>query len=419
MFASARFVHAKYALFLPLVSAASLSAFVTLSWPWLVVTGHTPIPFMSDTSATYGVFAVSPKTGLFDVVKITGEFPHARYVSFMVYGGSRSEPFSTLTDYELIPDPGNVNPFLPGEDRAATNRQYTIYAIWEGSGLDPGAYTNVLTVPASEDFINIMMRVYRPDDGLDELGGVPLPRVEIARAAGPVKVPRYGLASDWGDLLQMFGVVRYQEAESYRRMHDETAIEFYHLSREGGLPNADAPYLDAALGATGFGRDAKLAVMRFRPPTFEDRHDKNTTITGTRDVRYYSFCTSDVATGFNSRCISDNELKVDEDGMVTLVVYPSVLEDRVKRSGLNRLLRGHSETASLTYRQLLPDEYFVGSARNVPVLPSPLQDDVDLSYYQASAFIGEYAPTGVYYTGREFEAWLQKRRAHSKQPWRR
>ena len=144
-----------------------VSVFITLWWPWLVVTGRTQIPFQSDTNTTYGVFCFSPKTGSFDVIKMTGEFPHARYVSFMVYGGSRSEPFDVLSDYALKPDPGNVNPFTPHQDRAAANRRYTIYAIREGSGIDRSGFDNVVMIPASEDFINIMMRIYRPDDGVD------------------------------------------------------------------------------------------------------------------------------------------------------------------------------------------------------------------------------------------------------------
>jgi hypothetical protein len=401
--------YATYAGFLPLAGAPLLSAFVTLWWPWLLVTGHTQIPFMSDTNAAYGVFCFSPKTGAFDVFQITGEFPHARYVSFMVYGGSRSQPFAALADYAIKPDPGSVNPFLPQEDRTAPNRSYTIYAIREGSGIDPSAYDNVLMIPKSETFINLMMRVYRPDDGLDVLGGVPLPTVAVGRASGAVAPPWYGLASDIGALFKMFLGVHYQEAQSYARLHDDNTIHFYRLSREGGLPNVDIPYLDTALGGTESGSNATLAVLKFRAPTFENTDGGGGTLDGHKNVRYYSFCTSDVATGFNSQCISDSDLKVDEDGTVTLVVYPPVLEDRVKRSGLNRLIRGYSETTSLTYRQLLPAADFAGAASNVPRLPLPLSPDINLDDYKASVFIGDYSPTGTYYTGGEFEAWLHSR----------
>lgn len=413
MFRSRAPTRALFSLALPLAGAPIAMAFVTLWWPWLVVTGKTQIPFMSDTNVTYGVFCFTPRTGSFDIVKITGEFPHARYVSFMVYGGSRSQPFDALPDVDMTPDAGHINPFLPGADRSAPNRRYTVYAIKEGSGIDPSRYENALVIPASETFINLMMRIYRPDDGLDVYGGVPLPTVEVGKAGGAVGVPGYSLFSDLGALLKMFLFLRYREQEIFSRIHDDAAIEFYRLTREGGLPNADAPYLDTALGATTPDGDAKLAVLTFRPPTFERTQTSQDQLTGTTDVRYYSFCTSDIATGFNSQCISDSELTPNADGTVTLVVYPPVLEGLVKRTRVNRLVRGYSATTSLTYRQLLPVRDFAGSARHVPPLPFPLGDDIDLAAYTASNHIGDYAPTGFYLTGREFLAWVRRHRTGS------
>ena len=395
-----------------------LSAFATLCFPWLVVTGKTQIPFMSDTNVTYGVFCFSPKTGSFDIIKITGEFPHARYVSFMVYGGSRSQPFDAISDHELKPDPGSVNPFLPHADPGAVNRRYTIYAIKEGSGIDPSGYDNVLMIPASETFINLMMRIYRPNDGLDEFAGVPLPNVEVASGSGPVMLPGYSLFSDLGALLKMFLGVHYKEAESYGLLHDDTVVDFYHFSREGGLPNADVPYLDTALGATEAGPNAKLAILTFRPPTFENTNNGRRRLTGTKDVRYYSFCTSDVATGYNSQCISDSELKVDRDGLVRLAVYPPDLKERVQRSGVNGLIRGYTATTSLTYRQLLAADGFAGSAAIVPKLPLPLVPGVDLGYYKAANYIGDYSPTGTYYTAGEFDAWVRHYRRRFEGPGR-
>jgi hypothetical protein len=412
MFTSRNADHRRYASFAALAGAPALSAFVLLWWPWLVLTGTAQLPFLTDTNVTYSAFCLTPKTGQFDIIKITGQFPHARYFSFMVYGGSRSQPFDALTDYAMKPDPGSINPFVPfpsPADPTAVHRSYTVYAIMEGSGIDPSSYDNVLIIPRSEDFINILMRIYRPDDGLDYLAGVPLPTVEVGRASGPVRVPGYGLGSDVFALIKMFFGVHYQVAEIYDRLHDDSAIEFYHLSREGGLPNTDVPYLDTALGATESGSDARLAVLRFRPPTFDDTHAGRGTATGTNNVRYYSFCTSDIATGYNNQCVSDTELKIDADGLVTLVVYPPVLEERVKRSGLNHLVRGYSATTSLTYRQLLPASDFAGAASRVPLVPVPLGPDVNVRYYAASGYIGDYAPTGTYYTGGEFEAWLHRR----------
>jgi hypothetical protein len=69
----------------------------------------------------------------------------------------------------------------------------------------------------------------------------------------------------------------------------------------------------------------------------------------------------------------------------------------------------------LTYRQLLPAPDFAGAAANVPLVPIPLAPEINVRYYAASGYIGDYAPTGTYYTGEEFDAWLNSR-ARLKKP---
>lgn len=67
---------------------------------------------------------------------LTAEFPHARFMSFEnSQPPIPSQPTGTtgsggpevpITDADILPDPGSVNPFMAGADRTATNRNYTV-----------------------------------------------------------------------------------------------------------------------------------------------------------------------------------------------------------------------------------------------------------------------------------------------------
>src|SRR5215210_4409790 len=49
-------------------------------------------------------------------IRIDGIFPYARYTSWNVYDPIL-RPFAKKSDFELAPDAGSANPFLPGDDR--------------------------------------------------------------------------------------------------------------------------------------------------------------------------------------------------------------------------------------------------------------------------------------------------------------
>src|SRR3954452_11775409 len=59
-------------------------------------------------------------------IRITGRFPHARYMSFNVYDNAQ-RPLDALADVEITPDPGSVNPFAVGASRGAASRSYTAF----------------------------------------------------------------------------------------------------------------------------------------------------------------------------------------------------------------------------------------------------------------------------------------------------
>ena len=67
---------------------------------------------------------------------LKGRFPHCRYTEFALYRpdplGSFTATSEALTDDQIEPDEGSVNPFVPGNPRLAENRDYTIRIVAEG-----------------------------------------------------------------------------------------------------------------------------------------------------------------------------------------------------------------------------------------------------------------------------------------------
>src|SRR5262245_44636697 len=61
-------------------------------------------------------------------VEITGNFPHARYMSLQTYT-STLQTISNLHDEQIEPDEGSNNPFKPGADRTTENRSYTVHVL--------------------------------------------------------------------------------------------------------------------------------------------------------------------------------------------------------------------------------------------------------------------------------------------------
>src|SRR5450755_2904248 len=120
-------------------------------WP----DSHTDYPATSD---------VIPPGGR---IVLHGRFPHARFFSLTsssLLGVIRSY----LYDDMIKPDPGSINPFVPGANRRATHRNYTVTVIDQA---DPGPghrkpnvrYGGVAGQAPGTGPMGIIERVYLPD----------------------------------------------------------------------------------------------------------------------------------------------------------------------------------------------------------------------------------------------------------------
>src|SRR4051794_29862559 len=141
------------------------------------------IAYPDDSAAYYsGAYQLVPGTR----IRIHGRFPHARYMSFNVYDAAQ-RPLDGLADVAIKPDPGSTNPFERGAERTFERRDYTVFI---DTGPKPAQrapntiYTGTGQNGAPNTSGTFIYRIYIPDKGLDDTGGVGLPTVTVEPADG-------------------------------------------------------------------------------------------------------------------------------------------------------------------------------------------------------------------------------------------
>ena len=374
-----------------------------------------------DTNAVYwgGTYAALPGTR----IRIEGQYPYSRYMSWNVYD-SAARPIDALSDFELLPDPGSSNPFLPGADRTATQRSYTAFIQVGPAPAQPAPNTLYTGDSRGGTFL---YRVYVPDSGRDAKGGVPLPRVTLEYTDGggtPLTVDQCRelqapYAQPLNDLIAGSSGVpdptddgqgfpgrnppNWRLFENFCgaavdiMLDNETGEPFHPgaSSRCGDGPgffsNRDIAYVFAPT-SRGFG---ELLVLRGRAPTFADTRPGPAVMPSGQQLRYWSFCQYEPATQRVIDCRSDDRVAVGADGRYTVVV--STADQRPANArpecGVTWLPWGPQTQGLLIYRHMLPDPSFAQAIQNVP---EPGAE---------AATMGDYYPSGEYLAGpKDFKA---------------
>lgn len=318
-----------------------------------------------DTNAVYwgGTYAAVPGTR----IRIEGDFPHARYMSWNVYD-SAGRPTAALADFQLAPDPDRgYTAFIEPGERPAQPAPNTLYTGSSSGG-------------------TFLYRVYVPKRGNDEKGGVPLPRVTLEGPAGGGGVPGLDACRElqapyaW----QLNGLIEQSAAapdptsdgEGFpgrRRprwrlftnfcasavdvMTDNEQGERFHpdaTERCGDGPgffsNRDIAYVFAPI-SRGFG---EVLVIRGRAPM-------------RRALRYWSFCQYEPATQRVIACRRDTRVKVGRRGFYKIVISTADARPRNARPacGVTWMPWGPQTQGLLIYRHMLPKPSFRQAIQNV------------------------------------------------------
>jgi hypothetical protein len=164
-----------------------------------------PMPsafWLGDPAASYPTIAGRYNLpGYRDVAyKITGQFPHATTMVFSSYDDVFLVPSAAYTrnDNQIVPDPGSVNPFVPGNLVDAPNRNYTMW-IWPDSiPVPPGLKNVVLYATQPVDprdrtaRFSVTLRFYKMQPGYSALAairGTVIHAVSALNPSRPVRCP--------------------------------------------------------------------------------------------------------------------------------------------------------------------------------------------------------------------------------------
>lgn len=336
----------------------------------------------------------NPQVGL----RIMGEYGYARYMSYNLYRAVKGTSLNALTDVEIEPLPGNVNPFVARNPADAANRKYVVHVFCkDNSSRETRELSNALTFHTRNDvtLLLVILRYYLPKDG-DDTAKVRLPRIEAfdTKDSQRVELPPSVAIAKMPALL-------YRERLSpiFQTIVDNT-LRFYHVEGSGQYNNADNLYLMNAVQK----RHDEVLLLKFRPPTY----GHNNLQYPKADVRYWSFnqgnANSSTPTG-----MADQEFQKAKDGLVYIAIGDHSIKHWALQGGYNFMRwEAKSRKAVVLYRNLVTNPNFKGSINNVKVLSTlkerPIRGPHDprINGMEAQRFIGPYAPTGIKVTEAEF-----------------
>jgi hypothetical protein len=308
-----------------------------------------------DTNAQYWMTQLNLPEGA--KLEMHGEFPHSRYLSFNVYDDD-GQPVDRINDVNLTPDAGAVNPFIAGQRRDSAQRGYKLNLVhgdFEAgtpmSEIDAKRPANTIFTPKGGKPVQLALRIYVPDQGLNIKGGAPLPTPVMTMADGSTVrgeelcrriVIKDGAARNPHMALEptktllnlesttspyhpaqkapkwdAFFNTRYFVSSTLIGTHWEWLRALLSTKRKGGFYSTlDNTYMSMYVD----NRFGDLLVLQGKAPTTPHTL-KGDPVMETAQLRYWSLCKyRSVNNTQTDHCVFDQEVPVDAEGNYTLVV---------------------------------------------------------------------------------------------------
>ncbi len=363
------------------------------------------------------------------VLRLRGQYPHARYSSLNAYESSGGVPTGSIPDREIKPDKGSVNTSLPGRDRKAKKRSWTVRVLGAAAPAKPARNT-LYAAPSSEAYQDIIYRVYVPDKGRNRAGGVPVPRPELVLSDGTVltgkalcaainsnhdykannvPLPLYNslVNSPGKDPLTnpaepKFGFIKFfnlpLSLARYRTQAEFDAAWETNPNEVGTLyANNDARYMTGAF-STRFG---KVLVIRGSMPTTPKTWHGNRRAREAQLVEWDMCTLESLATTRTHRCLFDEQIPLKgKQRRYTIVVAKAAdrPSNAKRKCGVAFLPAdpdgdgaGRLDAGLLLTRNVIPAKSFKHSIQKVT------------SPYNAARIMGRYYPRGKYSSKADFQ----------------
>lgn len=346
---------------------------------------------LPDTNVTYWRYRFEIKKNIPVSFKITGQFPHSRYMAFTIYRQDSMDIVSNITDVNVEADPNHLNPFLPKVPRDVPNRSYSISVLPFGAKQAKNAVT-LPEVSANEEAVpvDIWYRIYLPDQKAYPNGAVALPAIQAFN-------PQTGEKIACPD-RKALPFAPWKWVGKLPPVSEKGKLIFFKPKANAIYSNKDTSYIAAR--PISF-KEEEVAVFKFRAPKTPETYQGGGEFTGDEEIRYWSMCYSSLLTT-TAACFSDGSLKHKNDGRVTLVVATDDMKEAAEKKGYEFLSKGYNLFPVFLYRNLLSKESFAGHLAKIPNFPG--EGVAQPEEYKAKNFIGEYAPDGVICSKEEFVA---------------
>jgi hypothetical protein len=361
-----------------------------------------------DTAAAYWIMAIPVQNDL--QITLAGRYPESRYMSFAIYDESGTSftvngVSSTLTDYQIAPDPASVNPW---QQAAPAGGQFTVRLQSDATG---GQINTLPLTPSGTSggtTVVLYLRVYVPAN--DDPGQVPLPVITVTGNGVSRQLPTCPTESQ-NQLPASYCAIPWVSKEapfcqSSLGRPPATPVgpsptgEIVPFANppagQGGTPDKDIGYLSATVIRPQ--TDDVLVVHAKAPTTPAGATPRPWPAPGV-DVRYWSLCIDSTAFPIpvvvntlpdgraDFGCRYDGQVQLDRDGYYTLVIGT---EDQ--RAGIEAIpgatflpfsTTNPSQAYKLNLRNMLANSAFAEAIQNVPANGSPAS---------AAAAMGPYYP---------------------------
>ncbi|MFN8469113.1 MAG: hypothetical protein U0X20_26380 [Caldilineaceae bacterium] len=393
-----------------------------------------------DTNAAYWTMPID--TSRWSSVIITGTFPSARFMSFTTYD-AQGQAVEGLFDYQIVPDPGSTNPFVPGPTAADGNESYTILVtrgdqavaaageqrhaedvkIYFPAVLKRGSPGIANTLSLSSTTLGwITYRIYVPDRGENLQGSIDLPGVTLIGFDGSrlalapcskrdvASLPANGFADVVAAIERIIAAAGSSGGgDGTICAPDQVAFAIPKITG-GYFPNPANKYIAAPDLCYQSGR---VVVVRGKAGGFPNTYNgapvwqppsQFTQV----DLRYWSMCNNNQQQPYPVvQCAADWQTDLDNQDYYTYVVAESVGGKRPAwLPGDLVWLPWGSKTARniLIFRNMLPTSGFDQSVQAALAAgcifdntnsPVPYQD-IAAAAACAKTVMGPYYPTAVY-----------------------
>lgn len=325
-------------------------------------------------------------------IEITGQYPHARYFSFTLYGNDQNA-LTSLYDQQIEPDPGSYNPFRstgsPGQRTG-----YTVHVLFENQPANPAPNTLYAGPATGTNQVGfLVLRVYLPVPPASMSGGVPFPQVHVLTSTGSTELDEgaCGTIANLGDQQWIQYAQESAPPDQSTPANGTTSPPVWTRSFDNGYGNQQNAYIQTLVSHHW----GQLVVEHFKAPTFPDTSAGQTVWSHDYDLRYWSVCVYDDTGTAGWGCVPDYEAP-QRDGWVTVVVSDAAHRpaNATTADGVAWLPWGPANEIQIMERNMLPSPSFTGA---VQLISTPAQNP------DAASILGDYYPTSAYCSEQTFE----------------